>query len=215
MSLKNATHEYSTKNLPPRISEKVSKGFPGHKNGYVHAGADNWVMTRAYADFGEAIYTFEARSDDIYICTVPRSGTTLTQEMIWLITNDLDYKTASRVALNDRFTFLKFHFKPSEWRLESLHQQGKSNARVEEQFSSLCQYLSDLKTQRFIKTHLPMILMPSNISSVRSKVIYVARNPKDVAVSAYHFLKSSAFNFQGSFEEFADYFINDLGMNCL
>ena len=39
--------------------------------------------------------------------------------------------------------------------------------------------------RRFIKSHLPMSLLPHNLVST-AKVIYVARNPKDVMVSYYH-----------------------------
>ena len=40
---------------------------------------------------------------------------------------------------------------------------------------------------RLIKTHLPPALLPRGlIAPDRPKVVYVARNPKDVAVSYYH-----------------------------
>ncbi|KAH9635328.1 hypothetical protein HF086_017894 [Spodoptera exigua] len=42
-----------------------------------------------------------------------------------------------------------------------------------------------LTQKRFIKTHLPMSLMPPTLLDT-AKVIYVARDPRDVAVSCYH-----------------------------
>ena len=40
---------------------------------------------------------------------------------------------------------------------------------------------------RLIKTHLPPALLPRALREAsRPKVVYVARNPKDVAVSYYH-----------------------------
>lgn len=64
--------------------------------------------------------------------------------------------------------------------------------------------------QRLIKTHLPIPLMPHNIAEVGAKVVYVARNPKDVAVSSYYMYKYNPhIRFTGDFEEFVEYFVND------
>lgn len=212
--------DFAIKNLPAAIHEKLSRDFLGHKEGYIWAGADNLIMPKAYADFAEVIRDFEARPDDIYISTVPRSGTTLTQEMIWLITNDLDFVRASNEALNKRFPFMELHVLLTDEHRERFTKENLQIKRekpvdcLEERFLPIYGYLSGLTTQRFIKTHLPIKFMPSNITKVDSKVVYVARNPKDVAVSTYHFFKNPIFDFQGSFEDFADYFMNDLSMTC-
>lgn len=67
-------------------------------------------------------------------------------------------------------------------------------------------------TRRFIKTHLPVPLMPRNIKEVGAKVVYVARNPKDVAASYYHFQREApVFEYSGDFETFLKYFMDDLG----
>jgi hypothetical protein len=51
------------------------------------------------------LYNFESRSDDVWVATFPRSGTTLTQEMVWLIENDFDFVTAQKKTLGERFPF--------------------------------------------------------------------------------------------------------------
>lgn len=71
--------------------------------------------------------------------------------------------------------------------------------------------LAGVKGKRFIKTHLPLELMPHGaLKSNGPKIIYVARNPKDVAVSNYYLhrmvVKSG---YKNDFKTFADYFIND------
>lgn len=72
--------------------------------------------------------------------------------------------------------------------------------------------LAKVERKRFIKTHLPLELMPHGaLKSNGPKIIYVARNPKDVAVSNYHLhrldLKSG---YKNDFNTFAEYFMNDL-----
>ena len=77
--------------------------------------------------------------------------------------------------------------------------------------SPIYEILAAQTSKRFIKTHLPMKLMPKNIKEVGAKVVYVARNPKDVVVSYYHFSKTfPGFKFTGDFETFLNYFMNDL-----
>lgn len=65
-------------------------------------------------------------------------------------------------------------------------------------------------TRRFIKSHLPIEIMPQSIFDVGAKLIYVARNPKDVAVSYYHFHKvNPVFGFTGDFDDYMKYFLDD------
>jgi hypothetical protein len=79
----------------------------GQPDSYVQVGPEKWLLPDKFKFYADEIYNFEARSDDVYICTYPRSGTTWTQEMIWLICNDLDYETAKRITLNERFPFFE------------------------------------------------------------------------------------------------------------
>jgi hypothetical protein len=72
-------------------------------------------------------------------------------------------------------------------------------------------FFAEMEEQRFIKTHLPFKLLPPTIMSKRAKVVYIARNPKDVVVSYYHLNK--LYRTQGyvnDFEMFFKYFLNDL-----
>ncbi|RLV92443.1 hypothetical protein DV515_00013780 [Chloebia gouldiae] len=47
--------------------------------------------------------------------------------------------------------------------------------------------LRDTETPRLLTTHLPAHVLAPALQRSKAKVIYVARNPKDVAVSFYHF----------------------------
>jgi hypothetical protein len=58
---------------------------------------------------------------------------------------------------------------------------------------------------RVLKTHLPFDLMPYNKSA---KYLWLLRNPKDVFVSKYYFLKARDFvQFDGDFHDYFDYWI--------
>merc|ERR1719422_943911 len=67
------------------------------------------------------------------------------------------------------------------------------------------EYTNRLNRPRIIKSHLPLSLLPSKLIDT-CKVIYVARNIKDAAVSRYHHLKLSP-GLQEDFKQFAICFL--------
>jgi Sulfotransferase domain len=72
-------------------------------------------------------------------------------------------------------------------------------------------FLPEMLQRRFIKTHLPFKILPPSIMEKRAKVIYVARNPKNVVVSYYHLNK--LYRTQGYVNDintFIEYFMKDL-----
>lgn len=72
--------------------------------------------------------------------------------------------------------------------------------------------LAKMASPRLIKTHLPIKLMPHDALQKGCKIVYVARNPKDVLVSLYHFSRNLGFMYEGNFEQFVDYFMDDLSI---
>lgn len=108
------------KDLEPKLNEQMMQDFPGERSarenlyffvgfrsGFIQIGRDKWLLSKQYESEANKIYNFEVRSDDVWIVTFPRSGTTWTQEMIWLIANDLDYEKCSTTPLVERFPFLE------------------------------------------------------------------------------------------------------------
>lgn len=74
------------------------------------------------------------------------------------------------------------------------------------------EFIPNIVGKRFIKTHLPFSLMPPSVMNERAKIIYVARNPKDVIVSYYHLSRLyRTTGYVNDFNTFWDYFENDLG----
>lgn len=86
----------------------------------------------------------------------------------------------------------------------------KAFKELMESYSAPYYKLSQMRERRFIKTHLPLKLLPKSVMEVGAKVVYVARNPKDMAASWFKFSKTNPTKYAGDFEKFARYFMDDL-----
>ncbi|XP_035167187.1 sulfotransferase 6B1-like [Oxyura jamaicensis] len=51
--------------------------------------------------------------------------------------------------------------------------------------------LNKLSSKRIIPTHLDYNMLPSNFKNKNCKMIYISRNPKDTAVSMYHYYREN------------------------
>lgn len=70
-------------------------------------------------------------------------------------------------------------------------------------------FVDQMAGRRFIKTHLPWHLLPEQLtSSSDAKIVYTMRNPKDQAVSFYHYCLL-VHQMNCSFDEFIDVFLDD------
>lgn len=154
------------------------------------------IVTDLYPQHAQALRDFEVYEDDIWIASYPKCGTTWTQEMVWLIANGCDFKTAKEKTLNDRVPFFEMMTVlelPPEIKDEAL--KGA--------------YSGNIKRPRYFKTHLPRDLLPKQIWTKKPKIVYVSRDPKDAAVSYYHHHRLWN-GYTGTFNEFMDAFLDDL-----
>ena len=88
----------------------------GKRSGLIHVGNEKWMLPLKFKDHANTLYNFNTRSSDTWIVTYPRSGTTWTQEMIWLISNNLNFKRAKKIPLTRRFPFLEWvHMMELNW----------------------------------------------------------------------------------------------------
>ncbi|KAJ8913236.1 hypothetical protein NQ315_016179 [Exocentrus adspersus] len=206
---------YKITKVDAEVNKELLKYFTGERTGFVQVGPKKWFLPSGYEREAAKYYNFRVKPDDIFVVTFPRSGTTWMQEMVWLLENDLNYEKAAETHLKRRFPFLEYssilHKKTKEEFLrENTHDEEKYQA-VQNMDYPAWKIFDELPGRRFIKTHLPFSLLPQNLLQVGCKVIYLARNPKDVAVSFYHFSRSSrTLGYVGDFPRFWNYFERNL-----
>ncbi|XP_044253416.1 sulfotransferase 1E1 [Tribolium madens] len=198
---------YKISDVDEKINLELLKDFTGERTGFIQVGPKKWFFPNAFKKTLEIYYNFQPRPTDVWIVTFPRSGTTWAQELLWLLSNDLNYEKASQIPLDARFPFLEFSsFVHPDVKEEFLNENRHSDekcALINEVTAPAWKILAETTERRFIKTHLPFQLLPPNLLKIGCKVIYVARNPKDVAVSFYHL--NRLFRTQGYTNDFPKY----------
>ncbi|KAM3923554.1 sulfotransferase 2B1-like [Leptodactylus fuscus] len=126
---------------------------------------------------------FHVRDDDVYIVSYPKSGTTWMIEILSLIHRNGDFTWCREV--------------PNYIRIPWLDVSG-----IGEKLVDRCQ------SQRFLASHLPVQCFPKSLCSSKAKIIYIARSPKDVLVSLYHYAyMSHVVKNPNSFDEFMEDFL--------
>ncbi|VEN44378.1 unnamed protein product [Callosobruchus maculatus] len=124
-----------------------------------------------------------------------RRGTTWTQEMVWMIMNNLDVEGAKKI--------LTFEF---SW------DNRPDKKDMPEPFRDSFAYIKKKYESGPVsmKTHVHWTLLPKEIQEnlKKPKIIYVVRNCKDTAVSDYHFSKA-LLGYTGSRKEFYNDFLSD------
>nr|KAF6301400.1 sulfotransferase family 1C member 4 [Pipistrellus kuhlii] len=145
------------------------------------------LQPKPTCDTWDQIWDFQARPDDLLICTYPKAGTTWTQEIVDLILNDGDVDRTQRAPTHVRFPFI-------EWIIPSIG-SGLEQANA-------------MPSPQTLKTHPPFQLLPPSFVEKNCKIIYVARNPKDNLVSYYHFHRmNKALPAPGTWEEYFESFL--------
>ncbi|KAM8883014.1 amine sulfotransferase-like [Synchiropus picturatus] len=140
----------------------------------------NFLAGLTTAEYIDGLQNFEIRDSDIYLVTYPKSGTIWTQQIIISIVSfDGDKNEYSNNL--DEMPWLEY----SEGR----------------------EPYSTRPSPRLFCSHLVPVFMPPGLKEKKAKIIYVMRNPKDVAVSYYHFSKilsdlETPQNFDQFFEDF-------------
>ncbi|XP_075233109.1 luciferin sulfotransferase-like isoform X2 [Lycorma delicatula] len=153
----------------------------------------NCVVPANFLNYEQRIRDMDVRPDDVWVCSFPKCGTTWTQEMVWLLGNNISFSGAKSLELYKRFPFLDF---TGLW--------PENCTDIPDSIS----FIENLPSPRFIKSHLPPSLLPKQLFIVNPKIIYVHRNPKDAAVSYFHHFQLWN-NYTGTLDEFLEAFVED------
>ncbi|XP_066994281.2 luciferin sulfotransferase [Anabrus simplex] len=159
-------------------------------------GPKGCLLPAPYTDHVQKLKNFEVREDDVWIVTFPKCGTTWSQEMIWLLIHDLDYEGAKAQVLLKRSPYVEFGY--------MLAAEDREQSSTKDIF----EYATTLPSPRCLKSHLPLQLLPDQLWTKKPKIIYVAREPKDAAVSYYHHNRLLC-NYSGSDELFYEAFLQN------
>lgn len=149
-----------------------------------------YFMNAKYAEIADRIANFQVRSDDVWVVSFPKCGTTWAQEMVRMLQIDLDYDKAAKVPLE------KY----------SISIEGSSWYNVDS--IDLIKIINNMPSPRLIKSHLPIQLLPKSFWTVQPKLVYISRNPKDAAVSFFHHYRNTQ-AYTGDIDAFMKVFLAD------
>lgn len=154
----------------------------------------SWVLPEDVLRVIKSIEKLTYRESDILLISYPKTGTTWLQEILWLLTNNLDYENAKKKTIFERFPYIEF---PTPG----------------------IKTITQMKNRRLLKTHLAPDLLNldggeqadcEHCGIGTPKIIAIVRDPKDVLVSYYHFCRmNNLIGFTGTFDEFFDLFVKD------
>ncbi|NP_001091145.1 uncharacterized protein LOC100036897 [Xenopus laevis] len=117
--------------------------------------------TKSSPDLLRALNNFQARDDDLLLVSYPKSGTHWLAEILRQLYNA---KAPNKVSITSPIEF-------------------GDVGKLEE--------LKSITTRRIIPTHLSYEMIPNDFKDRKCKSIYIIRNPKDTAVSLFHYYKDN------------------------
>ncbi|XP_006123297.1 amine sulfotransferase-like [Pelodiscus sinensis] len=142
------------------MSETEQTMEPSNKYMFKHKGY-YFPQDTTTAEYIDSLEDFEIRDNDVCVVTFPKSGTVWSQNILSLIYHEGHRDGTENINLIHRVPWLEYNLRNVDY--------------------------VNRPSPRLFATHLPYNLVPRDLRNRRGKVIYVARNPKDVVVSYFHF----------------------------
>ena len=203
------------KNSLPIATEQRLFNFTKYECTDIVTKPGKWILPCGM-DFG-AVKKFPIYQDDVWIVTLPKCGMAWVQDLIWLIMNGLDVEKSqinqfSHVPILELSAVCKSYptAPTGEDQYNERYPEGEllNEDTVKQYTNHSMEHVRGLKRPRIIVSHLPISLLPDNLLNT-CKVVYVARNIKDAAVSHYHHLNIGPGIDKEDFKQFALCFLND------
>ncbi|CAL5081235.1 unnamed protein product [Urochloa decumbens] len=143
---------------------------------------------------------FKPRPDDVILASYPKCGTTWLMALAFAVAARRAYPPAAAGAHEHEHPLRRLHPHDVVPLVEEVFARG-DEAR-----------LDALPSPRLMSTHLPFTLLPPPVVAAAGsggcRVVYVCRDPKDMVVSMWHFLRRSSrsegFSFADLFDAVCD-----------
>ncbi|XP_021742748.1 flavonol sulfotransferase-like [Chenopodium quinoa] len=117
---------------------------------------------------------FVARDSDIFITSLPKTGSTWLKSLLFMIVNRANYPI-------DQSPLLTHHPQELVYSLETdVYNKAFDYPQPH--------HLSELPSPRLLSTHVPYTSLPESIRNSGCRILYICRNPLDTIVSKYHFV---------------------------
>ncbi|XP_063878075.1 sulfotransferase 1E1-like isoform X1 [Scylla paramamosain] len=190
-------------------------------HGVVRILPEGWLYPGTAPTFIDRISNMKFRSDDVMVMTFPKSGTTWMQEIVWTMLHNPNLDNPKE----DETIFLRSPDLSFDMIFDSKSLGGSPIKPIAERFKEIhpgkemdngvmADILEALGSPRVIKNHFPFPLLPRDILDT-IKVVYVARNPKDMTTSFWNFFRSTnVHEFRGDIDSFARLIMNDGMIYC-
>lgn len=145
----------------------------GWRTPYVYLFQDFWCQPAEIQAISTFQKHFQAKDSDVFVATIPKSGTTWLKALTFAIVNRQQHFISSKnhPLLNfnphDLVPFIEYTV------------YGKHDNVPD---------LSNLPEPRLFGTHIPFASLPNSIKESNCKIVYICRNPFDTFVSSWIFL---------------------------
>lgn len=183
-----------------KVDPEVGKQYPFPRDYKL----PSCFLPKKYLTWHDRIHNFNVRSDDIFVTSFLKSGTTWTMNIVIQLMNKIDFSNE--------------FFDSRQWSMESTIQADFNDdnssdddfKKLVDNFHKLFDAKDSQPSPRLIKSHLPAQLLPKDIWTVKPKLIYVYRDVKDAAISLYHMCHGILnWNYAGTMQDLFDTFLND------
>ncbi|KAF2358798.1 Sulfotransferase domain [Trinorchestia longiramus] len=190
--------------------DEIQKLFTGRITGSHTLQPGGWFFPTGQRKACLLVKNFEFYEDDVVVMTMPKSGTTWTQEIVWTLVknHNFDNPTASNPLIKRS---------PIIGCVASIVSEGLAKPEVpcnriqeydKNTYKNAC--LDCARTAdrpRILKTHLSFPFL-SETALTKGKIVYTIRDPRDVCISYHHHSKLFKYEgYIGSFDQYVDAFL--------